>query len=173
VTAKKGWEVTGLFTNNLSYYGVLDQAPTTPKAAAFYSINEDVTEGSGGTVVASGTAAATSIPTGRSFFTLTEYTVQVTGLSIPLAEGSYWMAVVPICTNSADTDCDGPFFLSDVEYINVTPTNAYGPAEPVDASYFDSLYFGYSFFPTNGPTGACMGVGCDAFSAGVLGSPKR
>ena len=82
------------------------------------------------------------------------------------------MIVVPICTNTADPYCDGVFFESDVEYINTTPTNAFGPAETVDASFFDSPYFGLSFDPANGVVGACGGLGCDAFSAGVLGKSK-
>jgi hypothetical protein len=79
------------------------------------------------------------------------------------------MAVIPICSNSANPYCSGVFFESDVEYINTPPANAYGPAEPLDASFFDSSYFGVTFEPTNGFVGACGGIGCDAFSAGVLG----
>jgi len=169
VPAGQTWTVTGLFTNNQSTYGVLDQA-TEPDSAAFWSINQDVEAGSAGTVVASGTSAATSTPTGRSAFGLNEYTVQVTGISVTLAAGSYWMIVVPICTNAADPFCFGRFFLSDVEYVNVLPTNARGPAEPVDDSFFDSPFFLLTFDPTYGPVGTCFAIGCDAFSAGVLGS---
>jgi hypothetical protein len=166
----KAWHVTGLFTNNMSEFGVLDQAPTQPVASAWWSINEGVEPGNGGTVVASGTSAATITPTGRGGFDLIEYTVQVTGLSFTLTTGTYWMAVVPQCTNSADPFRDDVFFLNDVEYINGPPANAVGPAEPLDASYLDSpSVFGLSFDPANGEVGACAGVGCDAFSAGVLG----
>jgi len=172
VPAGEKWEVTGLFTNNLASYGVLDQG-TQPTAVAFWSINEGVFSGSAGTVVDSGISPATSTPTGRSAFELTEFTVQVTGLSITLTAGTYWMAVVPICTNTANPYCDGIFFESDVEYINTTPTNAVGPAEPMDASFFDSPAFGLTFNPANGPLGACAGDGCDAFSAGVLGKQKK
>jgi hypothetical protein len=136
---------------------------------AAWSINQEVFPGNAGTVIDSGTSPATSTPTGRAAFDLTEYTVQVTGLSIVLTSGSYWLSVVPICSNTADPYCDGIFFTTDVEYINTTPTNAYGPPEPVYASYFDSPAFGLSFDPTNGGPGACAGEGCDAFSAGVLG----
>jgi hypothetical protein len=166
------WDVTGLFTNNFSSYGVLDQG-TEPIAVAFWSINEGVFAGSAGTVVASGTSPATSTATGRAAFGLTEFTVQVTGLSVTLTAGRYWMSVVPICSNSADPYCDGVFFLSDVEYLNTTPVNAYGPAEPIDSSFFDSPVFGLSFGPTNGSLGACGGIGCDAFSAGVLGKTAK
>jgi hypothetical protein len=163
------WEVTGLFTNNQSTYGVLDQAPNEPTAAAFWSINEGVLPGSAGTVVASGTSAATSTPTGRTAFSLPEYTVQVTGLCFDLTPGRYWMIVVPLCTNTADPFCKGVFFESDVEYINVKPKNAFGPPEPIDASFFDSPSFSFTFAPTYSAAGACGGFGCDAFSAGVLG----
>jgi hypothetical protein len=166
------WNVTGLFTNNFSSYGVLDQG-TEPIAVASWSINEGVFAGSAGTVVDSGTSPATSTATGRAAFGLTEFTVQVTGLSVTLTAGTYWMSVVPICSNSADPYCDGVFFLSDVEYLNTTPANAYGPAEPIDSSFFDSPVFGLSFGPTSGSVGACGGNGCDAFSAGVLGKEAK
>jgi hypothetical protein len=168
VPAGETWDVTGLFTNNMSTYGVLDQG-TEPTSVASWSINEGVFAGSGGTVVDSGTSPATSTATGRAAFGLTEYTVQVTELSVTLTAGSYWMSVVPICTNTADAYCNGVFFTSDVEYINTTPANAFGPAEPIDASFFDSPFFDLSFDPTNSSLGACGGFGCDAFSAGVLG----
>jgi hypothetical protein len=170
-TVPKGetWYVTGLFTNNESTYGVLDQG-VEPLSVAYWSINQSVFAGNAGTVIASFTSPATSTPTGRGLFGLNEYTVQVTGLSITLTPGEYWMAVVPICTNTADPYCLGRFFLTDVEYINVRPKNAFGPPEPVDASFFDSPFFGFTFGPANSLVGVCFGAGCDAFSAGVLGS---
>ena len=168
VPAGQTWDVTGLFTNNLSTYGILDQG-TEPTAVASWSINEEVIAGSPGVVVDSGTSPATSTATGRSAFDLTEYTVQVTGLSETLGPGTYWLSVVPVCTNSANPYCGGIFFTSDVEYLNTTPVNAYGPVEPLDESYFDSPIFGSSFEPVWGPAGAAGGDGGDAFSAGVLG----
>jgi hypothetical protein len=171
VPAGETWYVTGLFTNNMATYGVLDQG-AEPTSVAYWSINEGLFAGNGGTVVDSGTSPATSTPTGRAAFVTTEYTVQVTGLRVTLTPGTYWMIVVPICTNTADPYCDGLFFESDVDYINTMPTNAFGPAEPIDASFFDSSFFGLSFDPANGLAGACGGLGCDAFSAGVLGKSK-
>jgi len=170
VPANQTWSVTGLFTNNQSTYGVLDQYPNTPTSAAYWAINEGAGAGDPGTTVASGTAAATINPTGRSAFGILEYTVQVTGLSFVLTGGEYWMIVVPLCTNPADPFCTGRFFLSDVEYVNKAPVNARGLAEPEDASFFDSPAFFLTFDPTNGLVGACGGLGCDAFSAGVQGT---
>jgi hypothetical protein len=103
-TVPKGqtWDVTGLFTNNFMSYGVLDQAPNQPTAAAYWAIQEGIEPGNAGTVLASGTSAATATGTGRSSFDLQEFTVQVTGLSVTLTPGEYWLAVVPLCTNTAD-----------------------------------------------------------------------
>jgi hypothetical protein len=169
VPAGQTWTVTGLFTNDQSSYGVLDQTPNTPTAAAFWEIQEGTLAGQAGTIIASGTAAATSTATGRSAFGLYEYTVQVEGLSITLTPGTYFMAVVPICTNAGNPYCDGRFFLSDVEYVNTKPTHVVG-TEPQDASFFDSSFFGETYDPTNGSLGALFGEGGDAFSAGVLGT---
>jgi hypothetical protein len=162
--------VSGLFTNNFSSFGVLDQYPNTPTSAAYWAINEGLGAGNPGTTVASGTAAATITPTGRSAFDLNEYTVQVEGLGFTLTSGTYWMSVIPLCTNVANPFCGGVFFLSDAEYIDTRPANAFGPAEPVYSSFFDSPFFFFSFGPTNGGVGACLGLGCDAFSAGVQGA---
>jgi len=169
VPSGQTWQVTGLFTNNFMSYGVLDQAPNQPTAAAYWAIMEGVLPGNAGTTVASGSNAATATLTGRSSFDLNEFTVEVTGLSVTLTGGTYWMAVVPLCTNTGDPYCEEVSFVSDVEYINSLPKNAAGPAEPLESSYFDSAYFGETFDPTNGPLGGCAGIGCDAFSAGVLG----
>jgi len=169
VPEKEVWEVTGLFTNDMSDYGVLDQSPSQPTSVAYWAVMQGVEPGIPGTIVASGTSPATSTPTGRAAFDLIEFTIQVTGLAFELTPGSYWMTVVPVCTNTGNPYCGEVFFENDVEYINTLPTNAYGPPEPVDASFFDSPYFGVIFDPTNGPLGACGGLGCDAFSAGVLG----
>jgi hypothetical protein len=170
VPAGQTWSVTGLFTNNFSSYGVLDQ---NGKSVAYWSINQGLLPGHGGTVVAKGLSSATSTLTGRSDFDFEEYTIQVTGLSVTLASGSYWLAVVPVCTNQDDPFCSGEFFLSDSEYVDTLPANAFGPAEPIDTAFFDSSYFGITWEPTGGAVGACGGIGCDVFSAGVLGSSSN
>jgi hypothetical protein len=170
VPARQTWTVTGLFSNDQSTYGVLDQAPNTPTAAAYWAISQGILPGIAGTTIASGTAAATSTPTGRSAFGLQEFTVQVGGLNVTLTTGTYWMIVVPLCTNTGDPYCSERFFLSDVEYVNSLPKNAVGPPEPQDSSFFDSPFFFLTFDPTNGPLGATFGNGGDAWSVGVLGT---
>jgi hypothetical protein len=164
------WSVTGLFTNDQSDYGVLDQSPLTPTSAAYWAIEEGIEPGNAGTTIASGTAGATIHPTGRNGFGLSEYTVEVQGLSFSLTEGEYWMIVVPLCTNTGNPYCFETFFLSDVEYINTSPKNTRGPVEPQDAGFFDSPFFFFTYGVPNGPLGACAGIGCDAFSAGIQGT---
>lgn len=160
VPAKTFWFVEGLFTNNLATVNVID-----PKEAT-WSVSKGVAPGIGGTIIKSGIASATYTPTGRSWLDYyTEYTVLVKTPTILLLPGTYWMTVVPQCTNEADSACTlADYYLSDVE--DIPPLNAYGPAEPIDLSYFESVFFGYNYTAA-GPT--CGGIGCDRFSAGVLG----
>jgi hypothetical protein len=81
-----GVTVTGLFTNN-----IMDYATST----ASWSIRSGVSAGDAGVILGSGTGLATQTATGRSLFGLEEYTVEVSGLSIFLAAGTYWFNVTP------------------------------------------------------------------------------
>jgi len=90
--AESNITVTGLFTNNLSTF--------TPRSG-YWEIRSGVSEGNGGTLIASGTGAVTNAPTGRSFLGDDEYTNAVTGLSVDLPTNQYWFAVVPVCTTCA------------------------------------------------------------------------
>lgn len=159
-TVPKGqiWIVTGLFTNNQSSVSVID-----PQQAN-WSISKDVTGGSAGHTIASGTAHASYTPTGRSFLWYKEYTVLVKIKAVLLVPRTYWLTVVPLCTNPADSTCNlASYYESDAE--DNPPLNYYGPLEPNDMSYFNSAYFGYSSAPTWGG----LWNGCHRFSAGVLG----
>jgi hypothetical protein len=82
------WNVTSLFTNNLS--------GLTPNSG-YWEIRTGLSEGNGGTLIASGTGAVTSTPTGRSGFGYTEYHNEVDGLKITLTPGMYWLSTVPEC----------------------------------------------------------------------------
>jgi len=155
---KTDWNVVGLFVNELM------QGSQVPMAS--WSIVQGVGEGgnpAGGQVktICSGTAIPTLTPTGRTFLGFfVEQTILVTGISCPILEsGSYWMTLVPTTPNLA--------FLSDVE--DNSPANIQGPgSEPVDSSFFVSNFFGFPNF-TNTTT-VCNNLGCDSFSAGVIGT---
>lgn len=78
--------INGLATNNLS---------ALSPATAYWEIRANVSEGNGGTLIASGTGATSNQPTGRTFAGYNEYTSFVGGLDVNIGAGNYWMAVVP------------------------------------------------------------------------------
>jgi hypothetical protein len=122
-----GWKVDTVFANEL-----LD---TNFPKTAYWEIRSGVSNGKGGTLIASGTNAATSVATGRSGFGFTEYHVEVTGLSIDLAAGTYWLTVAAIDSGG------GRAFVS-----TTSGKNSLGlPAGNDNNSFFDSTYFGTTF----------------------------
>ena len=138
--------VFGLFTNNLSQL-----TPT----AGYWEIRSGVSEGNGGTLIASGTGAVTNSPTGRSGFGYTEYYNEVGGLSVSLYSGQYWFAVVPVCTT-----CNGRSFNSNTFGLNKIGTS------DLDKEYFNSAFFGANF--TNADNEGVF----PSFSSGVVGCPE-
>jgi len=162
VPAGQNWAVTGALVNVLSNnHGVLD-----PKQAV-WAITTGISSGNAGTTIATGTATAFVGPTGRVAFGLTEYTVDVTFPKVALmgkgpVSSAYWISVVPQCTNSGDSSCSSAeFFLSDTDL-----TNAFGPATPKFAGFFNSSYFGYNYAPLC----TVNTLGCEYSSAGVMGT---
>ncbi len=121
--------VGGLFTNNLSQL-----SPT----AGYWEIRSGVSEGNGGNLIASGTGAVTNNPTGRSAFGYTEYQNLVSGLSVSLAAGTYWEAVVPVCTS-----CNGRSFNSNTFGLNSVGT------QNSNQQFFNSSFFGANFTNAN------------------------
>jgi hypothetical protein len=160
---KTDWQVGGLFVNALAE----DLGLGTGISGVSWSIVQGgVAEGAnpnGSQVktICSGTGMPTVTPTGRSGFGLPEVTILITGISCPILEnGSYWMTLVP--TSPAI------FFLSDVE--DNSPANIQGPGtEPADLSFFVSNFFGFPNFANTTDIAVCGNIGCDSFSAGVVG----
>lgn len=92
-----GWTVSGLFShNNMTFSGL---------SAAVWEIRSGISAGNGGTVVASGLSPATqtlvlSYPDGEKI-----YRVEVDGLRVQLAPGTYWMNVSPIAAFTQSYVC--------------------------------------------------------------------
>jgi hypothetical protein len=150
VPAGGGWTVTSVFTNDL-----LDTSAGI--TTADWDIRTGVSEGNPGTVVASALAApATATATGRSGFGLIEYTIEVSGLNVNLAPGTYWLSVRPI---------SGITFLS---YCSSTVgLNCVGlPCGNDDNAFFTSSTFGYFYHTTTDPL---FDPNNDDFSMGVNG----
>ncbi len=142
-----GWVLDVLWTNDLM---------TTTASTAYWDIRSGVSAGDGGTLLFSGTNAATQTPTGRSGSGYTEYTMEVTGLIIPLGAGTYWLTVAPIDDGAGQSWVD---MTSGLNAVGSPPGNDYN-------SFWDSLYFGYYF----GPPGPYLYLGSVDFSMGVAGS---
>jgi hypothetical protein len=160
----KTWRITGAFGIVLSEINVIDP----PQAD--WSFSKGVSTGHAGRLIKSGTSPATvtvlGCNKGLSIFCLG---ILVKGLNVTLTSGRYWLTVVPYCTNKNDCG-QASYFLADVE--DNPPLNHYGPKDVLDASYVTSKDFGFFYAPTWGSSGACGGLGCDTFSAGLLGTSK-
>jgi len=140
-----GGAIGGLFTNNLS---------TLAPASGYWEIRTGVSEGNGGSLVASGTATGANFlqtATGRSDFGYTEYTDAVQA-SANLAAGTYWFAVVPVDPNNA-----GRSFNSNAN----TLLNGIG-TQTSGQQFFNSAFFGANYTNANNE-----GV-FNTFSSGVL-----
>jgi hypothetical protein len=156
------WTIGGLFSNNMSTISFLDPSEIR------WSISSGISGGNAGTVIASGESPATWTPTGRTWENgyFTEYTALAhlkPEQFVTLTTGVYWIAAVPVCT---DSDCgNADFYLSDVEDV---PAPNHKGVQPNDDSYYVWDGAGYFFAETGGPSGICGG-GCDKFSFGILG----
>ena len=125
--------IAGMATNNLS--------GLNPKTA-YWEIRSGISEGNGGTLIASGTGATfTNQPTGRSDFGYNEYTyfVALGGWGVHIQDpGIYWMAVVPNDPGNANRSFNS----------NTDGTNGIGSYQ-ANNQYFDSAFFGANFTNAN------------------------
>ena len=124
VPAGSGWDVTSVFSDNLA---------NTNITGATWEIRQGISEGNGGTLIASGTTVTPVVtPTGRSGFGFTEFMVEVTGLSVHLPPGTYWLNV------TVTGDLSGRSFDSTTVGANCVGT----PCGNNQNAFFDSNFFG-------------------------------
>jgi hypothetical protein len=155
-----GANVKGLFVNSLDTVGAIDNP--TP-----WSISHGVKVGVAGKVVVHGMATSTDAPTGRSAFSLTEYTHLVKFRGSLLKAGTYFENVTPQCLTGSS--CGSARYFESDEEDDPTPMNHVGPKNKLDDSFWNSTTFGANYLATWGSSGGCGSIGCDMFSAGVLG----
>jgi len=138
--------------------------------SATYDIRTGITEGNGGTSIASGTAKIHVALTGRNFLGLNEFTVAVL-LPAPqvLSTGEYWFNVTPQCTNSTT---DGSCIAGRVFLSNTTQeTNGLNPGlQPGGSLYWNSAYFGISWDNWCDSSFGLTAQQCNAASFGLTGS---
>ena len=142
-----GWHVTALFSDNLE---------NTNVTSATWEIRQGMSAGNGGTLVASGSGTPSVTPTGRSGFGFTEFQVEIDGLDITLAQGTYWLNVTPV------GDLTGRSFDSTTSGFDCVGT----PCCNDDTAFLDSNFFGANFEPV-----ADFGSQFHDFSMGVIGTP--
>jgi hypothetical protein len=141
-----GWHITSVFSDNLANATI---------SGADWEIRTGISEGNGGTLVASGTTSSPVVTlTGRTAFNYLEYQVMVTGLNITLAPGHYWLNVTPVDGGT------GRSFNSATSGANAVGT----PPGNNQNAFFNSTYFGYVFSST-----ANVSQPYD-FSNGVIGT---
>ena len=170
-TVPKGqtWTVTGLFINSISYPTSADPVDTP------WEIRKGIPKkgGSGGQLVASGTAPVTMTPTGRNLNGTPEYTFLVMLANpVVLPAGRYWENVTPQCTNPNNPQCTAQGFTGFLESDMETKGgfNGFGPGEPWRDSFWNAPDFGL-FWENVYQVHIQRGIpGGDAFSAGVIGT---
>jgi len=140
------WTITSLFSNNLMNFTA---------STAVWEIRTGVSAGNGGTLVASGTSAATQTATGLSGFGYEVYKIEVSGLNINLGPGTYWLTVAP------EDAGGGRSFIATTSGANAIGT----PAGNDGNAFFNSTFFGANFAPTQNYIS-----GSSDFSMGVNGS---
>jgi hypothetical protein len=155
--------VTGLV------FQVQMNAHMNPKEAT-WEIRSGVTSGNGGTVVASGTGAATMKPTGRAFLGLGEYTVAVKFPAVSLSAGTYWVNVTPQCTDSSDGQCTSFATRYFVSNTVKEAANVHGSWQPVGQMFLNSSFFGLSFINWCDSSLGLNSTQCAALSFGVNGT---
>jgi hypothetical protein len=159
------WTITGVFMNVLATVSVIDPISTP------WEIRTKPKGTYAGIQVVQGTANATFNPTGRSGLGLPEYTLLVTIDPVKLRSGEYIFNVNPQCSNTSDSHCKtARYFASD--QTHQPGINAIGPPQPWDFAFFNSSFFNSPWAVTYGPSGAGGGLGCDQFSAGMLGTSQ-
>jgi hypothetical protein len=139
--------ITGLFTNNFIITN------TIPKSG-YWEIRSGVSEGNGGTLVASGTSALLNTPTGISNYGFPVVTTSVAISPTVLAAGTYWFAVVPECNPLC-----GPGSRS--YNANTAGLNSVG-TQISNEQFWNSSFFGANF--TNADNEGVY----PTFSSGVL-----
>jgi hypothetical protein len=157
--------VTGILVN------VQASVNFDPQTAA-YDVRTGISEGNGGTSIASGTGSILVASTGRNFIGLNEYTVYVhLPSTLFLSEGEYWFNVTPQCTNGAtDGSCyEGRIFISNT----TQDTNGvYANAQPAGSIYLNSSYFGFTWANWCDSSLGLNSSQCRAASFGLTGTAK-
>lgn len=154
--------VTGMVVN------VQASAAFDPQTAV-YDVRSGVSEGNGGTQLATGTANITVATTGRNFLGLNEFTVAVNFAEpLSLSSGQYWFGLQTQCTNTLDGSCSaGRQFVSNT---TTGVNNVAGQAQIKRQMFLNSDFFGFSWANWCDSAIGFNTLQCGALSFGLMGS---
>jgi hypothetical protein len=158
----KTWTVTGLFTDNFLAIEILDPA-TSP-----YEIRKGIPAagGNGGKLVCHGKKQATLTPVGQNYFGVYVYATKVEHIKgCSLHTGKYWMSVVPYCMNASKCNAFGDYRGWEANDDGAM-AHRFGPLEPANNSFFNSVYFGAVWQPSSEQQSSSR------FSDGVEGTSR-
>jgi len=111
---------------------------------ASYDIRTGVSEGNGGTSIASGSGAAVVQATGRNFLGLNEYTVAVSWATpVALTTGEYWINATPNCTNTLDGSCYA--FRQFASNTTSLANGVHAGWQPLESMFLNSSFFGFTW----------------------------
>jgi hypothetical protein len=147
-------------------FNVQALAAFDPRTAS-YDIRTGVSEGDGGTSIASGTSHIEVAQTGRVVAGAYEYSVVVRLPRIRLVSGEYWINVTPNCTNNLDGSCAvfGQFVSNTTSKTN----NLRGSWQPAHEVFLNSPVSGVSWANWCEPDQNLNNVQCARLSFGLLG----
>ena len=163
VPKRKTWTVTGQFTVNFMSAQAID--PTIIP----YEVRKHIPKsgGNGGQLVCHGrepgTLAATSVCAGFGFSCYATIVRNIKGCRLPA--GKYWMTVIPYCSNPNDSNCQNGW-RAFVANDDGAMAHRFGPLEPANNSFFNSVFFGSHWEPSSNFQSSAR------FSIGVEGTSK-
>jgi hypothetical protein len=137
--------------------------------SASYDIRTGVSEGNGGTSIASGSGPILVQPTGRNFLGLNEYTIAVSWTTlVTLTPGQYWFNVEPQCLNTLDGSCS--VFRQFVSNTTSRANAVHPDWQPPHEMFLNSAFFGLSWANWCDPELGFNSKQCAHMSFGLRGT---
>jgi hypothetical protein len=145
----EGWRVGGMF-------GTFYSTPGTTWSTAHWEVRRDVTPSSGGTMVLSGTSAA-SQDFVADFYDLAGYRSAITGLDFTLGAGTYWFGMAVAIDGTEPNlavlfSTDGTGAVNPTVAAAVTRVVGYGPTQYAVAAEGETVSFGVTAWTPTGST---------------------
>lgn len=134
---------------------------------ASYDIRTGVSEGNGGTSIASGTTNIQVAATGNNFVGLNEYSIVVVFPPVTLVSGSYWVNVTPKCINTLDGSCS--VFRQFVSNTTSRTNSLHESWQPAHEMFLNSSFFGFTWANWCDSALGLNTVQCGYASFGLLG----